>query len=462
MQFCREALLPCSIDKAFAYHERPDALRRMLPPWQNIHVAKAEGGVRTGASVSLVLRQGWFPFHLEAVHEDYEPPTLFADRLVRSPFASWFHQHQFRRDGELSILRDCIEFELPAWSRGLPFLQQMCERQLERMFAWRHHVLQGDLQFQESWPSPRPLRIAISGSSGLIGERVCNLLSVLGHEVIRLVRSRQAEKSDRSLVVLWNPSEGLNDPSLLEGIDGVIHLAGENVASRWTPNQKLRLQQSRIEATRTLAAQLARLQNPPRVFVSASGVGYYGDCGERVVTEADSPGNDFLSDMASRWEAASKPLEEVGTRRCFGRLGIVLHPRLGALGKMIPLFRWCLGGRLGSGNQYWSWIDSDDAASAFVWMIVNEGAQGPYNLCAPESSTNRAFTQQLASVLNRPALFPVPAWGLRAVLGEMADGMLLSSCRAHSQRLEEQGFVFRSPHLHRALALCCGRAYDGK
>jgi uncharacterized protein len=301
-----------------------------------------------------------------------------------------------------------------------------------------------------------PKRIAVTGSNGLIGSRVVSLLSTLGHHVIKLerpkthsaptssTRSERIDSSERNIrSVVWHPQRGLDSPESLEGIDAVIHLAGKSIGDhRWTERVKAELTSSRVEATSILARQLSGLARPPEAFVCASGVGIYGDRGNRVIDEREPPANDFLGSLAERWEQACSSLSKAGTRVCYGRLGVVLARQGGAFAKMLPLFRFGLGGKLGSGKQYWSWIGHDDASCAFIWLALNPSCQGPYNL-AGGSVTNAQFTQDLARALRRPAFLPVPGIVLRILLGEMADGLLLNSTRAIGSRLIESGFPMR-------------------
>lgn len=325
--------------------------------------------------------------------------------------------------------------------------------------------------------------IAVSGSRGLVGSQVVRLLNLLGHRVVRLARSPKlsgpsairAEASQRpgqapqagsvttgkelddTLQTGWDPQRGLLDPNELRSVDAVIHLAGLGIGDqRWTPAVKRALWSSRVDATQILATQLSQLPAPPKAFVTSSGIGFYGSCGARELNENDPVGNDFLAGLADAWEEASKPLSKVGCRWSAGRLAIVLSPEGGALAKMLKLFRWGLGGRIGSGRQYWSCIGLEDAAAAFVWLALNPDCAGPYNLVA-ESVTNVEFTRELAAAVARPAFLPAPAFALRILLGEMADGLLLSSTNAYGNKLRDSGYRFRHPTLREILNSNLGR-----
>ena len=253
----------------------------------------------------------------------------------------------------------------------------------------------------------RQRKIAVSGSSGFVGSRFVAALRSRGYEVIRLLHA-----STRSLQpdeLLWNSESGLVTPQALNGIEAVVHLAGRNIAAaRWTESEKNRIYDSRVTSTKQLVKQLLTLDQRPPVFIGASAVGIYGDCGDKVVDESQPAGTDFLSEVARDWEAATLPLQEAGVRVAHARFGIVLDPAEGALGKMLPLFRWGLGGRLGSGKQYWSWIAIEDVIEGLCWLLENSQASGPYNFVSPQSVTNSEFTTVLANAMGRPAVFPAP------------------------------------------------------
>ncbi|MDX1388840.1 MAG: TIGR01777 family oxidoreductase, partial [Acidobacteriota bacterium] len=293
------------------------------------------------------------------------------------------------------------------------------------------------------------MRIAISGSGGLVGSALAGRLRDAGHEVIRLVRSEDERAADTAM---WKPEAGEIDRGALEGTDAVVHLAGENISSgRWSAARKKRIRESRVRGTTLIARTIAGLARRPRVLVSASAIGYYGDRGDELLTERSSPGDGFLPAVAIEWEGATETAARAGCRVVLLRSGLVLSARGGALAKMLPLFRLGLGGRLGSGRQYMGWISIDDLLNVVSFAIDRDGLSGPINVVAPEPVTNSEFTRTLASVLHRPALLPAPAFALRAVMGEMADELLLSSTRVVPQRLIDTGFRFAHPALETAL-----------
>ncbi len=297
-------------------------------------------------------------------------------------------------------------------------------------------------------------RIAVTGSTGLIGTALVRSLVGSGHRVVRVVRDpgRVPAGGDDTGVVVWDPQAGTIDAAGLEGVDAVVNLAGEPIAAgRWTAERKRRIHDSRVRGTELLARTLAGLDDPPRVLVSASAVGYYGDRGGDVVDETDPPGDDFLARVCRSWEAATEPAAAAGIRVAHARTGIVLSARGGALARQLPLFRAGLGGRLGSGRQWWSWISLTDEVAALRWLLERD-LHGPVDLTAPEPVTNATFTRVLARTLHRPAVLAVPRFALRLLLGrELADSLAFHSIRAVPRRLGESGFTFTHPDLARAL-----------
>lgn len=293
---------------------------------------------------------------------------------------------------------------------------------------------------------PRMTTIAITGASGFVGTALAAHLRASGHDVRRFVRGEDAAAD----AIRWNPSTGAIDASKAATLDAVIHLAGENVAGgRWTESRKRAIRDSRGPVTEKLCRALAGLQNPP-VLISASAVGFYGNRGNELLDERSAPGTGFLAEVAWAWERATAPLEARAARVCHLRLGMVLGDG-GALAKMRLPFRLGLGGPLGNGQQWTSWIALDDLCSAIAFLLADPTARGAYLCVAPEPVTNREFAKALAAALHRPAWLPAPAFALRALFGEMADAVLLGSQRAVPRRLLEAGFAFAEPEIGGAL-----------
>ena len=292
------------------------------------------------------------------------------------------------------------------------------------------------------------MRVAITGASGLVGSALVPYLTTEGHEVVRLVRRAPKAKDE----VRWEPDAGAIDASALEGVDAVVHLAGENIAEgRWTESRKARLRSSRVGPTRLLADALAGLSRKPRVLVSSSAVGYYGSRGDAWMTEKDEPSDGFLSRLTVEWENAAARATRAGIRVVCLRTGIVLSPSGGALEKMLLPFKVGLGGVLGPGTQYMSWIALDDLLGVTHHVMDRPDIAGPVNAVAPAPATNTEFTKALGRVLGRPAVARVPAFALRLAFGEMADAALLASTRVKPERLLATGYRFRFPELEGAL-----------
>lgn len=296
------------------------------------------------------------------------------------------------------------------------------------------------------------MKIIVSGSSGFVGTSLIHCLQQEGHSISRLVRSGSAAPREaRSPLIRWEPPTGSVDLAALEGADAVVHLAGASIAgARWTAARKEELRRSRVEATEHLVAGLARLKEKPPVFISASAIGYYGNRGDERLTETSQPGSDFLARLCRDWEGAASKAEREGIRTVMLRFGIILGPHGGALEQMLRPFRLGVGGRLGSGRQWMSWIALEDVVAVVRYAIENHSVRGPVNTVSPNAVRNTEFTSVLAAALHRPGLFPAPRFALRLVLGEMADA-LVASQRVSAEKLEGLGYRFRHSQLKEAL-----------
>lgn len=299
------------------------------------------------------------------------------------------------------------------------------------------------------------MKVLVTGSSGLIGSALIESLRSNDHEAIRLQRNDPAEGSPS-----WDPENGMIDLAGVEDIDAVVNLAGENIATgRWNDRKKSRILSSRIKGTKLLAEYFSALDHKPRVIVSASAVGFYGDCGQELVDENNGPGSGFLADVCKQWEAAAS-VGDAGIRVANVRLGMVLSAAGGALKKMLTPFKMGLGGVIGSGKQYISWVSIDDVVETIQYIIANDSMRGPINLVSPNPASNREFTKTLGRVLHRPTIFPMPALAARIAFGEMANELLLASTRAMPKKLTDSGYKFRHPELRDALEYLLKKA-DG-
>jgi len=298
------------------------------------------------------------------------------------------------------------------------------------------------------------MKILVSGSTGLVGSALVPFLLTGGHQVARLVRSQPTAGGE----VPWDPAAGRLEATNLEGLDAVVHLAGERITGRWTAAKKARIRSSRVQGTRLLAEALAGLKQPPKTLVCASAIGYYGNRGDEVLREDSPSGAGFLAEVCREWEAAARPAAEKGIRVVQLRIGVVLSPAGGALARMRTPFKLGLGGRIGNGKQYMSWIAIEDLTGAIHHALTNESLRGPVNAVAPRSVTNLEFTKTLGRVLGRPTLFPLPAFAARLAFGEMADELLLASTRVEPTKLVSSGYRFRAPELEGALRHLLGKS----
>jgi uncharacterized protein len=299
------------------------------------------------------------------------------------------------------------------------------------------------------------MTVLLTGSSGLLGSALTPLLSAAGQRVVPLRRRASAPAAGAAV---WDPGAGGIDLSLTGPLDAVVHLAGETIAQRWSETAKRRMWESRCRGTELLCAALARHASPPATLVCASATGYYGDRGEEWVEETSAPGSGFLADLTQAWENAAAAARDRGIRVVHLRFGIVLAREGGALARMWPVFRAGLGGKLGSGRQYWSWIALEDALRCVLHGLACPALQGPVNAVSPHPVTNAEFTRLLAGALARPAFMTVPRLALELLFGEMARQALLASCRVKPARLVETGFTFRHPELGAALRSLLGAA----
>jgi uncharacterized protein (TIGR01777 family) len=293
------------------------------------------------------------------------------------------------------------------------------------------------------------MKILIGGSHGLVGTALIKLLEAQGHEIFRLVRHAPNSKTE----VEWSPDRYSIALARIEGFDAVVNLAGESIAEgRWTNDKKRRIRESRVKGTKLLGDALANLTVPPKTFVCASAIGYYGNRGDELLTEASAPGEGFLAKVCAEWEEATALAIEKGIRVVNARFGVILDTNGGALKKMVPPFRMGVGGRIGSGKQWMSWIALDDVVDGIQFALANDSIRGPVNFVAPVPVTNAEFTKTLGKTLSRPTIFPIPAFAIKLLFGEMGEALLLGGQRVAPERLVAGGYEFSYPQLEQALA----------
>jgi uncharacterized protein (TIGR01777 family) len=435
-----ESVIEHPLDEVFAWHTRPGAMRRLVPPWQPMKVVEETDSLADGQAV-LGLPAGlrWVAQHEPA---EFDPPhrfvdTLSADGLFSWParvIGNWRHTHEFDAVGTGTRVYDRIDAVVPAAA-------------LRPMFVYRHTQLAEDLAAHRS-AALAPMVVAVTGAGGLVGDALTAFLSTGGHRVIRLVRGPVTGSDERQ----WDPDNPA--PDLLAGVDAVVHLAGASIAGRFTDSHRAAIRDSRIAPTRKLAEVAANVVDGPKIFVSASAIGYYGyECGDSLLTEDSTVGDGFLADVVADWEAATEPATAAGLRVVNVRTGVVQSARGGTLRLMRPLFAAGLGGRLGDGSQWLSWIGLDDLLDVYHRALYDDRLVGPVNAVAPEPVRNTDYTVALGRVLHRPTLLPVPSFGPRLLLGAQgARELAEADQRVVPAKLQGHGHTFRRPGIDAALA----------
>lgn len=437
-------------DTVFAWYRRPGAFERLSPPWAPMRLVAEATSLEDGrAELALPGGLRWVAQHQP---DGYDPPRRFVDSIGGDGLASlparvairWRHVHEFEDLGDQRTrVIDRVRTPVPGAA-------------LRRMFCYRHRQLADDLAAHRRAAEHglTPLTVAITGSSGLVGSALSAFVSTGGHRVIRLVRRPARRRGERQ----WNPDDP--HPDLLSGVDAVIHLAGASIAGRFTEKHRKTVRDSRIGPTRQLAELIARGPDRPSVLISASAIGYYGyDRGEEILTETSARGDGFLADVVDDWETATAPAAQAGVRAVQIRTGIVQSPRGGTLKLLRPLFTAGLGGRLGDGHQWLSWIGIDDLVEVYHRALWDETLFGPVNAVAPQPVRNAEYTRILGDVLRRPTVLPVPSLGPRILLGTQgAHELALANQRVAAAKLDRAGHRFRQPGLSQALRHLLGRS----
>ena len=405
-------------------------------------------------------------------HSDYVEGKQFRDSQIKGLFSSWTHTHLFNYWVELSssVLDDHIEYSLPGGMLSERIVSPLINKKLNQMFDYRHRLTRDDLLLHAAANKIRgngwPFSIGITGSSGFLGSSLMPFLTTGGHRVVLFIR-RPTDGNDKLGLksvkfIQWNPSSPYLDVSSLNGNNkmyAVVNLAGENIFGRWTNKKKKRVSDSRVNTTKSLCNLLSSLDKPPRVLVSASATWYYGDRGDEILTEESQPSDGSLSDVCRSWEEATQIAKESGIRVVNLRIGIVLSSSGGMLSKILSPFKVGLGGTIGNGDQYMSWIGLDDLLGLILYTIADESVSGPINAVSPNPGTNADFTTTLGKVLSRPTKFAIPKSIIKLSLGEeLANAAILSSSRVIPQRLIEIGYQFRFPYLESVLRHTLGKS----
>ncbi|RVU42181.1 TIGR01777 family protein [Lujinxingia sediminis] len=458
-EFSRRTGYPVSSLQLYNWHARPGAFERLVPPWESIEVLEQSGGIADGARLVMRIQQGPVGVIWEAHHRDHIEGHQFVDEQVRGPFKHWRHTHRFEALGpEQSLLIDEVDYALPMGALGNFFGGGFADALVESMFAFRHRRTGDDLRRHQAL-SPTPLRVAVSGSSGTLGRALVAFLSTGGHEVYKLVRRRAMNPDE----IAWSVETGEVEQDKLEGLDAVVHLAGEPVlGERWSTAKRRRIEESRVRGTTALARALAGLSEPPKVFLSASAIGFYGDRGEEALDEDSEAGEGFLAGVCQRWEEATEAARSAGLRVVHLRIGQVLDPRHGAFAELRRAQKLGGASRIASGTQFMSWIDLDDVLGAILFLMNDTRGrtlEGPVNLVAPRAQTNAEVMATMARVLGGMKLVPVPGATVKTILGaDAARETALASQRVVPRRLIDAGFEFFYPELDEALAMKFGVA----
>ena len=455
--FIRRAHIEAAAEEVFRWHARPGAFERLMPPWLNIRILNRTDGIEDQTRVILQVNKGPFTIPWILDHRDLIEDRQFREIQVTGPFARWEHAHRFEPDGDTACyLQDRVEYDLPFGPLGEWVGGAYVQNELERCFVYRHRTIQNDMAIHAAYPGRPRLRILISGASGFIGSALIPFLTTGGHTVMTLTRGPRVGLEN---AIPWEPDTGRIHPAALEGFDAVIHLAGESLNTlRWSNEKKKRIRDSRVLGTRLLCETLAKLKSPPKVLLSASAIGYYGNRGGEILDEDSDAGAGFLPSVCREWEAATQPAAEKGIRVVHLRTGIVLSAAGGLLARILKPFCLGVGGRIGEGWQYMSWIAIDDAIGAIYHALMTEELKGPLNVVGPYVTLNRDFVKTLGYVLDRPVTCHLPAFAARRLFGEAADSMMLSSARVEPRRLLDSGYLFRYPEIEGALRHVLGRA----
>lgn len=444
--FERSQWIARPLSEVFPFFQRPENLERLTPPDLGFEILSPRPiEMRAGARIDYAVRPFGVPARWQTLIESYDPPRRFTDVQTRGPYALWHHTHLFAEEDGGTRMTDVVRYRLPLGPIG-DLAAPLVRRELERIFEFRKDAV--NALFPAA--GEKTMNIVLAGGSGFIGRHLARLLTGAGHCVVVLTRGGKAA-SPGAKTVVWDGGSRGDWESAIDGCDAVINLAGAGVADRlWTRSYREKLVSSRLDSTRALVDAMARASVKPKVFVSASAVGFYGDRVEDSLDEGSSQGRGFLADLCARWEAEASRAESVGVRTVIARVGVVLGRDGGALPKMLTPFKLALGGRLGCGRQWMPWIHVADVAGLIAAAVDDEAYRGVVNAVAPEAVRNMEFTRALGRALHRPTPFPVPAPLLRLGLGEMS-GILLASQRVRPAAALAKGYRFRFPDIESAL-----------
>ncbi|MBF0396805.1 MAG: TIGR01777 family protein [Desulfobacterales bacterium] len=447
--FIKRSVISAPLEEVFKWHSRSGALERLSPPWEPLIIISPPKGILKGSKALMKIKQGPISIKWAAEHTEYEENNFFKDVQRKGPFASWEHSHYFKPINSSScLMEDQIEYSFLFNPFGNFFLKKNIENKLERIFRYRHKTISEDLNAHLK-SKDKKMNIVISGAGGVLGSVLIPFLTTGGHFVTKLVRRNPYLNKNEAF---WDPYSNSINKSILEESDAVIHLSGENISEgRWTDDKKKLIIDSRVKTTSFICKTIANLNNPPKTLICASAIGYYGDQGNTILDEDSPKGNDFISEVCSKWEQALEPVLRKGIKVIIMRFGVVFTPIGGALNKLILPFKMGIGGKLGEGSQFISWISIDDAIYAIYHALLDSTIEGSVNVVSPFPVTNSELTETLGKILRRPTLMSIPSSVINIIFGQMGRELLLSSTRVKPQKLIDKGFVFRYPDLTNAL-----------
>lgn len=456
--YVKRSTIKCPSELAYKWHINQFSFERLVPPWESVNLLDWERPIRDGSQAHFEIKLGPLTLSWLATHHGVVPGKTFSDKQTKGPFQYWNHKHSFIEGEENSfILEDKIEYRVPVGPLGSIVTDGAIESKIRRGFNYRHETTKRDLELLVNNSNLEKKNILIAGATGLVGRQLVAFLSLQGHSVSQLHRAGSS-KIRHVPQLSWDPSNpsnngsGLLNNKSLENFDVIINLAGENIASgTWSDAKKEKIRSSRVNSTQVLVDAINKLENPPELFINASAVGIYGNRGILELDEDSQPGAGFLSDVCMEWEDEAVKVAHEKTRVVLLRLGVVLTPMGGMLKKLIGPFSKGAGGKIGSGDQYFSWIAMDDVLEGIEFVINNQSLSGPVNLTAPKPTTNSEFTEILGKTINRPTVLPIPEPAVKAIFGEMGTETMLTSTRVIPEKLMLKGYNFRYPTLDRAL-----------
>lgn len=432
-------IVDASCEEVYAYYSTPEAFRRMVPPWEKIERVDTDDIQELGTMARLRFGgSDWVSQITES-----RKPYGFTQLLLKGPVAPTIYEHHFRKIAEFKTeVTDHVTYTLHYGLFGKLFLQRKLKKRVKKILEYRHQILKEDIQRMHQDRMKKPLKILLSGSTGLVGHHLLHLLPLFRHDVYTLVRRPPRHSKE----IYWKPSARQVDQKQLEGFDAVIHLSGEPVGKlRWTEHKKKQIYESRVEVTRFLAETLNSLYYPPKMFLCASAVGFYGDCQKRIVDESSPQGEGFLAEVCGAWEQSARMFTKGAVISM--RLGTVLAAHQGFLSKWMVPFKMGLAFVLGKGDENWSWISLEDVGYQILHLLRQKEMSGSVNITTPYPVTSEEFSRGLARALHRPLWFKIPRACARLLFGEMGYEMLLRSIAATPQKLQNSGAVFAYPKI---------------